>query len=158
MIKNGVSVTGMKYLEQFKGRKWVGISILELNSAFVKETGIDCLIIDNMYEQSDMMSFLPKIQVDFHFLSGSDKYYHIVVSTLEDAVENIKTIWCEQLGNIIDNTTSISANDLLRELIYRFNNEYYISIKDFNEYHQFLTLLNELAQLGLERLEGKYDK
>lgn len=148
----------MKYLEQFKGRKWVGISILELNSAFVKETRIDCLIIDNMYEQSDMMSFLPKIQVDFHFLSGSDKYYHIVVSTLEDAVENIKTIWCEQLGNVIDNAKSISANDLLRELIYRFNNEYYISIKDFNEYHQFLTLLNELAQLGLERLEGKYDK
>ena len=149
---------GMRYLEQFKGREWTNISVLELNSAFAKETGIDCLIIDNICEQSDMMSFLPKIQVDFHFVSGSDEYYHTVAPILEEIVENIKTIWFDQLGNIIDNTTSISANDLLRELIYRFNNEYYISIKDFNEYHQFLTLLNELAQLGLERLENKYDK
>lgn len=151
-------MTDMRYLEQFKGREWTDISILELNSAFAKETGIDCLVIDNIYEQSDMMSFLPKIQVDFHFVSGSDKYYHTVARTLEEIVENIKTIWFDQLGNVIDNSKSISANDLLRELIYRFNNEYCISIKDFNEYHQFLTLLNELAQLGLERLENKYDK
>ena len=161
MIKNGVNVMATKYLEQFKEniRKNVGLlGLLELNNAFIKETKIDCLIIDNIYEQSDMMSFIPKIEIDFRFGSNSDKHYHISVSSLEDAVENIKTIWCEQLGNIMDNITSISANDLLRDLIYRFDNEYYISIKDFNEYHQFLTLLNELAQLGLERLENKYDK
>lgn len=147
-----------KYLEQFKGRELRNIGILELNNAFIKETEIDCLIIDNIYNQTDIKSFKTKIQVDFHFRSNNNKYYHTVAPTLEEVVKNIKRIWFDQLGNIIQNTKSISANDLLKELIYRFNNEYCISIKDFNEYHQFLTLLNELAQLGLERLESKYDK
>ena len=125
----------------------------ELEKVLSKTTGIDSLDVVNFMIHKDMASFAKMYEL--HIVLKNEYNALILGRTIEELAKEIEQVYATQYGTLIDNPDSISANKLLNELIYRFNNEYCISVNNIDEYKAFLNGLHELAQIALDKLGDK---
>ena len=129
------------------------ITAEKLEKVLSKITGIDSLDVVNFMIHKDMASC--QRAYELHIILKNEYHALIVGRTIEELAKEIEQIYAIQYGTLIDNPDSISANKLLNELIYRFNNEYCISVNNIDEYKAFLNGLHELAQIALDKLGDK---
>ena len=142
-----------RYLSNISELSIDEITMEELEKILSKITGIDSLDVVNFMVRKDMFSFATIYEL--HIILKNEYHALIVGRTIEELAKEIEKVYATQYGTLIDNPDSISANKLLNELIYRFNNEYCISVNNIDEYKTFLNGLHELAQIALDKLGDK---